>query len=106
MSLKKHSFWVNLQSSRNCSPTPDLVFFSIILPRVFYSGGVLLFTDTGVIAPMPLRRPCVQRPTGAQATSPVGSTFGQFGPKVLEVFDAYEGFTRLARDSNYLEFLI
>ena len=26
--------------SRNCSPAPDLVFFKLMFPRVFFSGGV------------------------------------------------------------------
>ena len=33
--------------SRNCSPAPDLVFFKLSFPRVLFSGGVFLFTDTG-----------------------------------------------------------
>ena len=34
-------------SSRNSSPAPLLMFFKLIFPRVFLSGGVFLFTDTG-----------------------------------------------------------
>ena len=38
-----------LQSfSRNCCPAPDLVLRKPIFPWVFFSGGVLLFTDTGM----------------------------------------------------------
>ena len=29
-------------------PAPDLVFFRRIFPRVFFSGGVFFFTDTGI----------------------------------------------------------
>ena len=36
-------------SSRNCSPDPHLVFFQLMVPRVFFSGGVFLFTDAGII---------------------------------------------------------
>ena len=38
-----------MQSSGiNCSPAPDLVLLELILLRVFLSGGVSLFTDTGM----------------------------------------------------------
>ena len=35
-------------SSRNWYPAPDLVFFKLISWRVFFSGRVLFFTDTGI----------------------------------------------------------
>ena len=34
-------------SSRNYNPAPDLVLRKLILRRVFFSGAVFLFTDTG-----------------------------------------------------------
>ena len=35
-------------SSRHFSPAPDLVLFRLIVPRVFFSGGVFLLTDTSI----------------------------------------------------------
>ena len=36
-------------NSTNCSPPPDFVFFKPMLPRLFLSRGVFLFTDTGPV---------------------------------------------------------
>ena len=40
--LDMQSIW------RNCSPVPDLALWRLIFPRVVFSGGVFLFTDTGM----------------------------------------------------------
>ena len=57
VSVNKHSAFtwalVMQSSSGNCSPAPDLVLREPVFQRVFFSGGVFLFTDTSITSPWP-----------------------------------------------------